>query len=296
MRTRGLWLVLALLAGAPATAACPPAGRDKAALETLKADGFKLDDKAARASLALGLVACLGDADPALRDAIGYEALSHWMRADQFDAGFLRRLRDALYLQLDASDPLGVLHPFAALALSEVARTDRIAPWMRPDERAAMLERAIGYLGSVRDYRGFEPGIGWRHGVAHGADWLLQLSLKPSLDVGQLRRIVDAVSLQAVPEAGHAYVFGEPARLARPVAWVARRGLLSQADWQAWLDALGARVDASVEASARDEAVALARRHDLVAFLSALYIEADASDNASLRALKPMLGKALAGG
>ena len=64
MRTRGLWLVLALLAGAPATAACPPAGRDKAALETLKADGFKLDDKAARESLALGLVACLGDADP----------------------------------------------------------------------------------------------------------------------------------------------------------------------------------------------------------------------------------------
>ena len=88
-------MVLALLAGAPATAACPPAGRDKAALETLKADGFKLDDKAARESLALGLVACLGDADPVLRDGIGYEALSHWMRAGQFDAGFLRRLRDA---------------------------------------------------------------------------------------------------------------------------------------------------------------------------------------------------------
>ena len=29
---------------------------------------------------------------------------------------------------------------------------------------------------SVRDYRGFDAKQGWRHGVAHGADLLLQLS------------------------------------------------------------------------------------------------------------------------
>lgn len=287
-------LAMAMLAATPALAACPPAGQDTASLQALKAGGFEVADATARETLALGLVACLGDPDPALRDGIGYEALSHWMRAGQFDAAFLRRLRAALESALGAADADGVRAPFAALALSEVARTDRIAPWMSPAEREAMLARAVDYLASARDYRGYQAGIGWRHGVAHGADWLLQLSLNPALDAPQLRRIVDAVALQAVPDAGHAYVFGEPARLARPVAWVARRGALSPAQWQAWLDALSARAGASTAQA--DQTVALAHRHDLVAFLSALYIEAAASDNEALRALEPMLGKALAGG
>jgi len=177
--------------------------------------------------------------------------------------------------------------------LAEVARTDRVAPWMSPAEREAMLARATTYLASVRDYRGFEAGIGWRHGVAHGADWLLQMSLNPALDAAQLQRILDAVAIQAVPVAGHAYVFGEADRLAQPVAYVARRGVLSDADWQAWLGGLSARLGPMPPAG---DAAWLARRHDLAAFLSALYIQADASQNEALRALKPHVSKAMAGG
>ena len=288
------WLLgLVLLAGAPAMASCPPAGQDRAGLQALKSAGFAVADAAGKQALAMGLIDCLGDPDPVLRDGIAYEALQHWMRAGDFDAVFLRRLRDALYARLDAPDPHGVSRPFAALVLSEVARTDRIAPWMSPAEREAMLARAGAYLGSVQDYRGFEAGIGWRHGVAHAADWLLQLSLNPALDASQLQRILDAVATQAVPAGGHAYVFGEPDRLVQPVAYVARRGVLTEADWQAWLEDLAARLGPMPTSG---DAAWLARRHDLVAFLSALYIQADASQNEALRALKPHVAKALAGG
>ena len=274
-------------------AMCPPSGYDKAGLQALKSAGFAVADPAGKQALAMGLVGCLGDPDPLLRDGIAYEALQHWMRAGDFDAAFLRRLRDALYAGLDADDASGVRRPFAALVLSEVARTDRVAPWMSPNEREAMLARATAYLGSVADYRGFEPAVGWRHGVAHGADWLLQLSLNPALEAPQLRRILDAVALQAVPAASHAYVFGESDRLVQPVAYVARRGVLAAADWQAWLDGLATRLGPM---PASGDAAWLARRHDLTAFLSALYIQTDASQNEALRALKPQVAKALLGG
>ena len=293
MRVSGWILGWALLASAPAMAACPPAGHARSQLHALKAAGFAVADQAGKQALALGLVDCLADPDPELRDGIAYEALQHWMRAGDFDGVFLRRLRDALYAGLDADDATGLRRPFAALVLAEVARTDRIATWMSPAEREAMLARATGYLAAVRDYRGFEAGIGWRHGVAHAADWLLQLSLNPTLDAGALHRILEAIATQAVPAAGHAYVFGEPARLAQPVAYVARRGLLGDADWQRWLDGLSARLGPM---PAGGDAAWLARRHDLTAFLSALYIQADASQNEALRALKPQVAKALGSG
>src|SRR6478672_842041 len=293
MQALRCFLGLILLACMPAMAGCPPAGQDRATLLALKSGGFAVADPAGKQALAVQMVDCLADPDPALRDGIAYEALQHWLRAGDFDAGFLRHLRDALYAGLDAPDPDGVSRPFAALVLAEVARTDRIAPWMSPVEREAMLARATAYLGSVRDYRGFEAGVGWRHGVAHGADWLLQLSLNPALDAAQLQRILAAVATQAVPAAGHAYVFGEPERLVQPVAYVARRGVLTGADWQAWLDGLSTRVGPMPPAG---DAAWLARRHDFVAFLSALYIQADESQNEALRALNPRVANALTSG
>ena len=230
-----LRLVLALClasASAVAIAGCPPAGQSVDSLQRLKATTFEMPE-AGRAALAMALVDCLGDPEPALRDGIAYEALAHWMRAGAFDPDELRALRDRLLAQLDGDDPAGFRKPFAALVLSEVARTDRVEPWMTAGERAAMVAAAAGYVESVRDYRGYDDSEGWRHGVAHGADWLMQLALNPALDRTQLDHILAAVASQAVPDAAHAYVFGEPARLARPVGFVAARGLHSETDWKA---------------------------------------------------------------
>ena len=286
------WLLSVLLAAsampvAIASAGCPPEGHDQASLQALKAAKFAVPDAAVRQALAEGLVDCLADADPAIRDGIAYEALAQWMRADGIEVAGLRALRDRLYAALDGGDNAGFRKPFAALVLAEVARTDRIKPWMPAQERAAMVEAAAAYVGSVRDYRGFDEKEGWRHGVAHGADWLMQLALNPALDRAQLDRILAAVAMQVVPEAPHAYVFGEPGRLARPVLYAASRGLHTQAEWQAWLSALGPRV--AVGGKTYSDLAWLARKHDLDAFLAALYLEADRSDDEAIRQLKPAI-------
>ena len=281
---RLMLIVLLILAVAPAMA-CPPPGYDKPALQALKENGFAVADPARRRELAQALVACLGDPDPELRDGIAFEALSQWMRADAFDAAQVGALRDRLYGLLDGPEGEGYARPFAALVLSEVARTDRIKPWMSAAERAAMVDKAAAYVEGVRDYRGYDDVQGWRHGVAHGADWLMQLALNPALDRAQADRILAAVVAQAVPASGHAYVFGEPERLARPVLFVAQRGLHSDAEWAAWFAALVPRIGDAKQAY-RNVAW-LARRHDLTGLLQNIYLQAGNSQDPKIRTLQP---------
>ena len=284
MRRSGL-LSLLLMSVAPVYAAgsCPPTDWSLEQLGTLKQSGFVIADPGQRSTLALGLLECLGETDPQLRDGVAYEALSTWMRKGELAPETMRTARERLYAMLAEPDPDGLRWPFAALALAEIARSDRTAPWMTPAERATMVLRAVAYLESVRDYRGFDVDAGWRHGVAHGADWLMQLSLNPALDGPQLNRIVDAVAVQAVPAAGHTYIFGESQRLAAPVLYAAQRGIRDEAAWSAWFAALLPKLGDPAQAW-RDPAW-LARRHDLNAFLEAIYVEADLSTDKRVKAL-----------
>ncbi len=288
-------LCLSLVWSVPAWAedTCPPEGTDLASLQLLKQQQFKVEDAATRDTLALGLLGCLSSPDPALRDGLAYEALTAWLRGQQLNDGVRRELGTRLYAMLDQEDPQGFRRPFAALVLAEVARTDRVQAWMSAEERDAMVGRAADYVSLVRDYRGFDNAEGWRHGVAHGSDWLMQLALNPVLERAQLDRILAAVASQAVPESGHAYVFGEAGRLARPVLYVAKRGLLSEAEWTAWFGVLPARIGEPAKAYS-DEAW-LARRHDLMAFLTAIHLEADQSQDAQIKALKGPVVMAIKG-
>ncbi|SOD56868.1 DUF2785 domain-containing protein [Pseudoxanthomonas wuyuanensis] len=293
MRNRiALMLSLMLLSAAgPVLADCPPAGTDAGSLQLLRQQEFALADDGLRDTLAMGLLDCLGDPDPALRDGIAYEGVTVWLRAGQLSEALRGQMRDRLYVLLDADDPEGFRQPFAALLLAEVARTDRLQPWMSGKERATMVGHAVTYLASVRDYRGFDDAQGWRHGVAHGADWLLQLALNEQVDRTQAESMLAAIASQVAPESAHAYVYGEPGRLARPVVYLAHRGLLDQAQWQAWFAALPPRLGEPAQAYA--DSAWLARRHDLMAFLMSVYLEADQSGDAQIQALKPAVVAAL---
>lgn len=286
-----IWAGVLLCPHGLAFAACPPAGWRSASIEALKKDDFRIADTGARAALAIGLIDCLDSPDPALRDGVAYEALQHWLRAKDLPPELRRELRTRLFAKLDAPDPLGVARPFAALVLSEIARSDRIEPWMRNEERNEMIVRAAQYLRSVDDYRGYDPEVGWRHGVAHGADWAMQLALNPIMTRAQLDLLLDAIAAQAVPAAGHAYVFGEPERLARPLLFIAKRGLHSEAEWTVWFSALSMRV--GDPALAWKDAGWLARRHDLAAFLQLLYVETDVSGDPAIARMRPGVMAAL---
>jgi Protein of unknown function (DUF2785) len=287
-----LWSVVLVLAGGVAQAAsdgCPPANYDQAALDALKAQKFEIDDAAYRQVLAEAMVACLADPDPAIRDGVAYEALTHWLREGQLHPPTRRRLMQALATAMSpqGADSAGFRQPFAALVMSEVARTDRIEPWLEPAERAALVEQAASYVESVRDYRGFVSGEGWRHGVAHGADLLLQLALNPALDKAQLDRILAAVASQVAPSGEHAWTDGESERLARPVLFVAQRELHTREEWDAWFQKIASPTPLASWSEAYGSREGIAKRHNVLAFLRVAYVGAREGGDPRFEVLAP---------
>lgn len=271
---------------------CIPAGQDRASLDALKAAKFTIADDAARQAFAIGIVGCLASPDPDLRDGIAFEALSAMTRARQLSAETMRAINADLFVRLETPDAAGFQQPFAALALSEMARADRIDAYLSDAELAEMLAKAQRYLTNVSDYRGFDPDEGWRHGVAHGADLMLQLTLNPRVEREGLALIRSAVGAQVAPE-GHAYVFGEPERLARPILFMARRAVFSQSEWTAWLTQVGGPGELGSWDGAFASTEGLARRHNITAFLSALWVNATLGEDAADDVLRPGLEAAL---
>lgn len=280
-------LILAACATAPeAHAACPPAGYGRARLETLKASDWAISDAAARDALARAMTECLASPDSALRDALAFEALQHWMRARQLSDAAMLAIGDDLQARLTAPEGAGFERPFAALVLAEVARADRVQAFLTPARRQSLLDASLNYFINVRDYRGFDDRAGWRHGVAHGADLLLQLTLNPAFGKPDLTRIRDAIATQIAP-AGHFYVYGESERLAAPIIYMAQRGVFSEAEWTAWL----AQVSAPAPLASWDAAFLhnadIARVHNVKAFIQAVYLYATLDGSADDDLLAP---------
>lgn len=270
MMTSAGVLVAALLAAAPAVPECA-ATRDPAlALPVPQAPDFVIADAAVRTRWALALPGCLGDPDPAMRDGLAYAALSRWMRGGLLAPTTLAELRAGLLAELAVEDPAGFRAPFAALVLAEVARTDRVAPWMDAADRRDLLAAAVRYFRGIADYRGFRDGEGWRHGIAHGADWLMQLALNPAVEADGLVVILDALATQVAPDRTVHYVHGESERMARAAHLAIRRGLLPEASAAAWIASLADPAPLPSWASAYDSERGLARRHNVWVFLVAL--------------------------
>ena len=267
VRALGLLCLVLVAPALLAAAACPPAMLTRDGLDALKKSGFQVAADDERNRIALLLPQCLGDPDPAMRDGIAFEALYTWMRASALQPETIRTLAARLTPELRAADDAaGFRKPFVALVLAEVARADRVTSVLEPAARQALVDGAVGFLTGVTDYRGFDERVGWRHGVAHGADLVLQLGLNPQLSAADLRRLLGAVEAQIAPARGVAYTFGEPERLARAVAFIHRRNLLGDDVWNEWFAAAGT----PLPPEAYRTAAGLARRHNKVAFLHAI--------------------------
>lgn len=280
-------------AEAQQTATCRPAGYDRAQLDALKASEWAIADDATRNRFARELTSCLGNPDEAIRDGIAFEALQHYMRNNQLTTATLAALNTDLQAKLTAPDPQGFQRPFAALVLADVARTDRISPWMSEAQRAQLIDAAVAYMASITDYRGFTPGEGYRHAPAHTADLMLQLVLNQAVAKPDLIRIRDAIAVQLAPS-GHFYIYGESERLAAPILYMAQRNVFTEAEWTAWFTSvtgpgpLGASWDNWYKSEA-----GLSRRHNLMAFLTVMQTNLSLTQNSVFAVQRPGVEAAL---
>ena len=233
-------------------------------------EGKSLDE------LALELEACLGSPDPELRDGMGYELFTGWLRGNSLSEETKHQLFENLSDNLN--EGLGevgtdsvFLRAFSALILSEVIRADAQSAFLSDAERRALLETTLAYLEGERDFRGLDAEVGWIHGVAHASDILWRLAMHPATVAEDHRLILDAVATAALPEEATFYTFDEGDRLARVVVAVMGRNLLPQDEVNDWLKQFSSPKSLSSWSGAFASPAGMAELHNSKLFVRGLH-------------------------
>ena len=235
----------------------------------------------------LDLIDCLGSPDPKLRDEMAYTLLTDQLRDHRPETETLNTLKDRLIALSQQEDDAGFLQPFVLLILAEIIRTDTIDAWLTPEDRERITLIGADYLTNTEDYRAFSETEGWRHGIAHAADLLMQISRNGGIGMVEAIIIMEAVSTKVAPLGAPAYTHGEAERLARPILYLAQREMLTETIWSDYF----ARLQPNREESPHwDDPYAhedtLAALHNTTAFARAVYVTADMSEYESLEPLK----------
>lgn len=207
--------------------------------ERVVADGHKVPPDRPLADLTTELTTMLGDTDPRRRDGIGYTVLATWVSDGVYD-DLLEGLGDGMTAGLrvglgERGTDTVFRRSFSALILAEIITRDNEAGLLPPETLLRWGDRVFGWLVRERDLRGFVPGKGWAHAVAHGADVLGALATSEAMGRLELTVLLDVVADRLVSRTEDRFVHGEDDRLALATMTVLRRNVLGLEVLEPWL-------------------------------------------------------------
>jgi hypothetical protein len=219
------------------------------------------------------LTTMLGSVDPVERDEIAYPILATWVSEGVYDdllAGLGDGMAAGLTRGLGESGTDSVFRrSFSALVLAECVARDNAESLLPAGKIMEWGDRISGWLVRERDVRGFVPGHGWAHAVAHGADALGVLADSPHLGLHELTVLLDVIADRVTEECPTPFTSGEPDRLARATMTVLRRRLVPLRIIEPWLARISAAATSRVPAG-RDPYHLTANPE---AFLRALHLQ-----------------------
>ena len=205
------------------------------------------------------LVGMLGDPDPQSRDQ-ATTVLDRWISHGVYD-DLLLGIGDGVCAGLrvrlgeDGTDSV-LRRSFSARVLAAVIARDNERHLLTDDAVLRWGDRASGWLLRERDLRGFVPGHGWSHAVAHGADLLGVLARSRHFHAAELPVLLDVVAERLLLPTAYVLHHGEDDRLAYAVMAVLHRDLVDEATLEAWLARLGAGIRRPADAEFRHHRVA----------------------------------------
>jgi hypothetical protein len=219
------------------------------------------------------LTTMLGSTDPVDRDEIAYPILATWVSEGVYDdllAGLGDGMAAGLVRCLGESGTDSVFRrSFSALVLAECIARDNTESLLPPGKILEWGDRVSGWLVRERDVRGFVPGRGWAHAIAHGADALSTLADSPHLGLNELTVVLDVLADRVLEETPAPLSCGEPDRLARATMTVLRRRLVPLRIIEPWLARVAA---AAIEPTPADRDPYLTTGNP-EAFLRALHLQ-----------------------
>lgn len=193
------------------------------------------------AELTEELLSYIGSLDPELRDNIGYETFANWLDKGLYSPeqirGYVIRLIINLQNGLGERDTDSIFsRTFSALFLAEIVHHDNKKPFLEKDEVQNILSKALTYLAEERDPRGYVPGKGWAHALAHTADLFYVLASNRFLAREELEKLLAAITDKITEPTDWVYIHNEDDRLVQAVLGATQRKLLDEFYYKQWLN------------------------------------------------------------
>jgi hypothetical protein len=212
--------------------------------EQVVADGLKVPQDRPLVEMTEDLTRMLGDPDPEVRDGIAFPTMATWIDEGVYD-DLLVGLGDGMCHGLDIG--LGEVdtdtvfrRSFSALILTECIDRTTTAALGGPNVVLRWGDKIMSWYSRERDLRGFVPGKGWAHAIAHGADALGALARSPVLGRLELTVILDVVADRLLLPTEAFFVCGEVDRLAFATMHLLRRNVLGIDVLEPWVARLAA--------------------------------------------------------
>lgn len=207
--------------------------------EQVKANGLRVPGDRPLTELTSELTAMLGDPDPSVRDGIAYPTLATWIADGVYD-DLLEGLGDgmtaglAIGLGEDGTDTV-FRRSFSVLVLAECIERDNRQQLVPAEKMVSWGDRIASWFVRERDLRGYVPGKGWAHAVAHGADAIAALAASDAMGRLELTVLLDVMADRLLLPTEHFLTHGEPDRLARTTMRILRRDLVGEDVLEPWL-------------------------------------------------------------
>ncbi|NYG55401.1 DUF2785 domain-containing protein [Nocardioides perillae] len=220
------------------------------------------------------LTRMLGSPDPQERDGTAYPTLATWLGRGVYDE-LLAGLGDGMAAGLGVGlgeEPGGdgvFRRSFSALVLAECLQRDQQLGLLGAGTVLDWGDRLATWFLRERDLRGFVPGKGWAHALAHGADALGALAGSRHLGAPELTVVLDVLADRLLSSPGTLLVAGEPDRMAMATMAVLRRELVPLTVLEPWV----ARIAAAATAPPLGDRDPFLSTGDPEAFLRALHLQ-----------------------
>ncbi|CAN5255439.1 DUF2785 domain-containing protein [soil metagenome] len=240
--------------------------------QTVLNDDFRVPDGTPLGELTSELTELLGSPDPELRDGLAYPTLATWIERGVYD-DLLPALGDGMVvgLQVAVGEHEGdtvFRRSFSALVLAECIARDTTRPLVLGGKVLQWGDALATWLLRERDLRGFVPGRGWAHAVAHGADALGALARSPHLSAPELTVVLDVIADRLVAPVDTPFTQGEDDRLAAATLAALRRDCVPMTVLEPWIN----RISASAATTPSADQAASATAGNAQGFLRALYL------------------------
>ncbi|QZY30158.1 DUF2785 domain-containing protein [Nocardioides coralli] len=198
------------------------------------------------AELTAELTTLLGSPDPELRDGVAYPTLGTWIDRGVYDellVGLGDGMAAGLATGLGESDTDTVFRrSFSVLVLATVVERDTSQHLVPGEKVLRWGDQIVSWFLRERDLRGFVPGKGWAHAVAHGADAVGSLAGSRHFGLNELTVLLDVVADRLL-QSDQPLLYGEPDRLAHAVMGVLRRNLVPTRVVEPWIARIAARAN-----------------------------------------------------